>query len=439
MNSFRILSYSPWPFGANYEELNHANLTVARVLRSVNGYDPMRLDRPAEIAGEMDIFGVVRRTDSFKLSDQGFNLLNVKYLLYEQPAQIAGTAASSIQINGVRFKAESLDLSLRPGRRWELGAEGATADEIAFVSTMADSTQVPDNAQVARITIHTKDGRRIEREILAGRDSSEWAYDRPDVSATIKHKRAPVAESWDADGFQAHRYLARFSFERAEVERAELEMPQQTANSELLILRASLHDTETARSTALAPHLFPTERWRKLAGFGQVGIYENLKFLPRAWFIRNLVAVTRAEALRAIKEGRLPDGSDFNPSQTALLETEDFGHRPVQLPPVGDPTDAEVKITLYEPRRIELQTRNTQPGFMVLSENYYRGWEAWIGGERTPVERVNYTLRGVAVPPGQHRIEFVFQSHSFRLGVVCSAVGIALLLIGTAVVNYVRT
>ena len=89
-----------------------------------------------------------------------------------------------------------------------------------------------------------------------------------------------------------------------------------------------------------------------------------------------------------------------------------------------------MKVTRYEPQRIELQTRNAQPGFLVLSEIYYRGWEAWIDGRRAPVERVNYALRGLAVPAGDHRIEFVFRAHSFRNGAAWSLVGVLLLLAG---------
>ena len=91
---------------------------------------------------------------------------------------------------------------------------------------------------------------------------------------------------------------------------------------------------------------------------------------------------------------------------------------------------AAVEITRYEPHRLELRTRNAQPGFLVLSEIYYRGWEAWLDGQRVPVERVNYALRGVQVPAGEHRLEMIFRAHSFRNGAAWSLVGVLLLLAG---------
>jgi uncharacterized membrane protein YfhO len=97
---------------------------------------------------------------------------------------------------------------------------------------------------------------------------------------------------------------------------------------------------------------------------------------------------------------------------------------------VGEAAGAEVKITSYEPHRIELETRHPQPGFLVLSEVYYRGWDAWVDGKKTPVERVNYALRGLAVPPGEHRIEFIFRAPTFRNGALYSALGLIALLAG---------
>ncbi|MGH9844436.1 MAG: YfhO family protein [Blastocatellia bacterium] len=428
LHSFRVLNYAPWPYGPTYEDLNHGNLAIARGVESVTGYDPMRLIRPASIAGEMDIFGVIRRTDSFGLHDQGFNLLNVKYLLRERASR---PDASSLQIEGIRFSNDMLEISPAPGIRYELETDGAAATEIALVTTMTDSAHIRDDAPVARIRLRTKDGRQIEHEIRAGCDTAEWAYDRADVKASARHRRAPLAESWAADGFEGHRYLARFAFDRAEIEHVEIESlfaPLET-NAKLLVLRASLHDATTGDSTALDRAMFPAGRWRRIARFGRIDVLENLRFLPRAWFVERLVALPGVDVPRTIREGSLADGAPFDPARTALAATEDLGGRKNDLPAIGA-AGAKVNVTRYEPMRIELQTRNEKPGFLVLSEIYYRGWEAKVDGKRVPVERVNHTLRGIAVPAGDHRIEFFFRAPSFWLGAKYSVIGLLLLLIG---------
>ena len=48
------------------------------------------------------------------------------------------------------------------------------------------------------------------------------------------------------------------------------------------------------------------------------------------------------------------------------------------------------------------------------------------------------TLRGIELPPGNHKVEFVFRAHSFRNGAAWSAAGLLLLCIG-GVVSVRRT
>jgi hypothetical protein len=152
--------------------------------------------------------------------------------------------------------------------------------------------------------------------------------------------------------------------------------------------------------------------------------------MPRAWFVEQALALPSREVLQAIKQGKLLDGAPFDPAKVALLEEEDFDRRPIALPATGISAGAEARVTHYEPRRIELLTRNEQAGFLILSEVYYRGWEAWVDGAQRPVERVDYTLRGIALPAGEHRVEFVFRAPSFRAGALYSGLGALILVAG---------
>jgi MYXO-CTERM domain-containing protein len=65
---------------------------------------------------------------------------------------------------------------------------------------------------------------------------------------------------------------------------------------------------------------------------------------------------------------------------------------------------------------------------LVLSEGYYPGWRASIDGREAPVVRVNVMMRGVALPAGEHEIEFRFRSRSIEAGAALSLAGLALLV-----------
>jgi len=61
----------------------------------------------------------------------------------------------------------------------------------------------------------------------------------------------------------------------------------------------------------------------------------------------------------------------------------------------------------------------------VLSEQDYPGWRARIDdGAARPVRRANMALMGIAVPPGQHTVQFELQSNSQRAGIALTVLGV---------------
>ncbi|MDX2043629.1 MAG: YfhO family protein [Acidobacteriota bacterium] len=433
LNAFRTVSHSENPFKENSDLVNYPNISIARGLQSVNGYDPIRLGQMAEIAGRMTLDGYITESETLESGHQGLNLLNAKYLLAER-ADVADSLPKLL-IEGVSFNDPPINLMLKPDSMAVIQGKGF-ATELAVISAMGNSDDLPDGAPVVGIILRTKDGRVIERELQAGRDTSEWAIDRADVRARTKHRRATIGESWDSGGFQGHRFLARLKFDRAEI--ASIEFRYLANEADITIARASLFDAETGASQPLDALPLPADRWRQVARYGAVGVYENLKVLPRAWFTRQAVVVPSVEVLSTIKTGKLNNGSAVNLRDTVLLESELFGKRQLKTPLANlsaadiskTAASEEVKVTSYKSNRIELQTNNASAGFLVLSEIYFRGWEAWVDGRRVPVERVNFTLRGVELSPGSHKVEFVFRAPSFRSGAILSAVGMLLLIAG---------
>ena len=272
LNSFRIASYGALLDKYNYDQLNLPNLSIARGLQSVNGYDALRLIKHGAISGEMGSDGVIGDVAVIGKDHQGFNLQNVKYLLI--PKTNTNAPDKVLDIEGVRFSRQELYQNFLPDTRMEIAVGGATATELSLVTLMSHSTHVPDGTTVLKIRLHAKDGRVIEQQLQAGRDTAEWAYDKPEVAATIKHRRPKVAESFPADGFAANRFLARLPFDRADIERIEFDYALPDAT--LLLVRASLFDAATKTSAPLEAIDFYRERWKRLATFGDVAGFEKL-------------------------------------------------------------------------------------------------------------------------------------------------------------------
>jgi hypothetical protein len=438
LNSFRLLSWSPTKYPTGYREMSYQNLPVAYHLQAISGYEPMRPNRQAEVAGKLDFEGTVRDASLLDVHHQGLNLLNVRYMLRQEmmvDTSSAGELADGfVRYDGLPFKTAPLNLERGRESHHALEANDFTADKLAIISSLAHSAHLPDDTVIARIRIHRRDGQIVEQELRAGRDTAEWAYDRSDVRAAIRHRRAPIAFSVQTDeGFPAHRFLTRFQLTRAEIDYVEFESVRLDVGLE--IYGVSLSDTIMNQTRALnLPRLAP-ERWQRLKSFGALALYENKRALPRAWFVRQVETLHSAEVIQAVRSGRLPDGSAFEPTRVALLEREDMGERKISHSQSEQATAAQVKVIRYEPNRIELETSNPQSGFLVVSEMFYPGWKARLDGHEALIERADYILRGVQVPSGRHQLVFVFRPRSLTLGAFCFAAAVLILVVGAIIIR----
>ncbi len=91
-----------------------------------------------------------------------------------------------------------------------------------------------------------------------------------------------------------------------------------------------------------------------------------------------------------------------------------------------------INLTSYHPEKMVYEFSSTDPQLVVFSDVYYEpGWNAYLDGEEVDYGRVNYILRGMEVPGGDHEIIFKYEPVSVRVGnviiLICSLT--ALLLI----------
>jgi hypothetical protein len=161
-------------------------------------------------------------------------------------------------------------------------------------------------------------------------------------------------------------------------------------------------------------------RWRLLGRTAREEVYENARALPRAWLASEARALDEEATLGVIRTARLPDGSRWEPLRTALVE-----------PGASEASHAgggSADVFRYEPNRVDVRTRAGAESILVLSENHYPGWRAYLDGERVEVLRVNYGLRGVRVPAGEHEVSFRYRPASVVAGLVVSLLVAAALL-----------
>jgi uncharacterized membrane protein YfhO len=85
---------------------------------------------------------------------------------------------------------------------------------------------------------------------------------------------------------------------------------------------------------------------------------------------------------------------------------------------------------LLEPEEIRISTKLDGDGFLVLTNQYYPGWEATVDGTPARILRANYLFCSVPLTAGEHKVVFRYRPKSVRLGIAFTSIGL-LLLVGS--------
>jgi hypothetical protein len=100
---------------------------------------------------------------------------------------------------------------------------------------------------------------------------------------------------------------------------------------------------------------------------------------------------------------------------------------------VPDPSPVQATVAKWEPGKmaIELKGRAESEQYLVVSENWYKDWQATVDGKPAPVLRGQHALITVPIAPGAQRVELEFRSPTYQRGraISTASAGIAVLVI----------
>ena len=155
---------------------------------------------------------------------------------------------------------------------------------------------------------------------------------------------------------------------------------------------------------------------------GQVFSYTNEDTNGNAWFITDLEKVNSAnEEIQKL--------DSLNTSIKAITTSEVLNSKQFSVDSI-----ANIKLTEHKPNHLKYSSTNPRDGFAVFSEMHYgKGWQAYLDGKEVPHHRVNYVLRGLEIPSGNHNIEFKFEPQVVKTGssiALASSILFGLLLLG---------
>ena len=167
-----------------------------------------------------------------------------------------------------------------------------------------------------------------------------------------------------------------------------------------------------------------------MAGDRPEAVIRNPQALGNAWFVEELQLVNSADE-------EIAATCQLNPEQVAVIDGSRFG-----VPKKTFNDAGSISLSQYEPNHLIYKASTPNDAYAVFSEIYYpKGWNAYIDGTPVGYQRVNYVLRGLPVPAGEHTIEFRFEPTVFSVGnqiAIWASVLIIVLFIGVLVFSLTK-
>ena len=154
---------------------------------------------------------------------------------------------------------------------------------------------------------------------------------------------------------------------------------------------------------------------------GELIAQQNPDANGNAWFVKNINYVQTADQeIRAL---------DSTQTKNIAIVNENNIYKKINFSLEVDSL-AYIKLTEYSLNSLTYETSSKFDEFSVFSEIYYKnGWKSYIDGELQPYTNVNYVLRGMEIPKGEHIIKFKFEPSVIKTGSIISLISYALMLL----------
>jgi Bacterial membrane protein YfhO len=399
-----------WPQGDEVD-LGYANWADLRGRITANGYDPMVPLRNRLALDGMGPAGTLPG-GFFRGDPARLELLGIRWV--QAPARALAVQADAQGLG------ETLDVVVENGRPHVFPLPTRLASEVRVASWLSEAVDVPDETPVALVHVRLATGRELPLVLRAGRETSEWAYERSDVRPHVRHARAQVLESWPVDGgsFLGHRYLATLSLPGRYLLNG-LVVERLPGPGKLTIARLGVRDGAGGGIgvSVVSSFVSDTHHFRETVATPGVRLFELPAAVPRVHVAAHVRAFDSREAL--VQAVRAPASVGLRVADEVLALRADVTGLDIHAPGSPGPTPTHVLATHSEPGHWDLRAEG--PGVLVVGDGWDRGWSARVDDAPAPVLRVNDVQLGVPLALGMHRVKLDYHPRGFGLGVVLAA------------------
>jgi hypothetical protein len=138
---------------------------------------------------------------------------------------------------------------------------------------------------------------------------------------------------------------------------------------------------------------------------GEFFVYERQSPLPNAYVVYHTEVIAEPDAAVS----RLLD-EEFDPRRSAIVST------PIGLSSSPALRATPAQVTRSSPARFTVDVTLSQPGLLLLPEQYHPGWRATLAEHQIEIVPANLIWQSVLLPSGNHTVEFDFAPRSLKIG-----------------------
>ncbi|MEO7041006.1 MAG: YfhO family protein [Gemmatimonadaceae bacterium] len=162
-------------------------------------------------------------------------------------------------------------------------------------------------------------------------------------------------------------------------------------------------------------------------------LYKLPEAAPFAWVAPVIVKAADDAVLSTVMNPR------FDVQSAALFDPA-APVNAVNVTALPQPTGINASFDTYAPGRMSITLDRPAPAgsALIVAENYYPGWQATVDGKAAPIGRAQYSMIGVELPAGAHKIDLVFSSPAYETGKLITWIAILIALIGLAGGTYME-
>ena len=143
-----------------------------------------------------------------------------------------------------------------------------------------------------------------------------------------------------------------------------------------------------------------------------------------AWFVRDVKLVNKAnDEMKLLNK--------FDTKRAAIFNIHLYGDKFHNARLKRNLDDSgTIALEVYKPNYLKYTSKNKSEGLAVFSEIYYeKGWNAYVDGVKTSHFPVDYVIRAMMVPAGEHTIEFKFEPEVVKTGSTITLISAAIMLV----------